>query len=381
MASRTPNGLARIDSFESLRGIMALWVLAGHVALTFSAQNLEPLFLWRILAQNGRAVYVFMMLSGFVIFYLLNTKKEDYANYILRRFLRIFPAYFICLIISALMLPASLEAVTAFANASPRNLGRISYLSSSLENFIPHFVAHLTMLHGLLPSGLLPHTDWAILGQAWSISVEWQFYLIAPLLLAAVKQKSRLRALFILLLITFPLAILGRKLGDGFLGNHLFYFTIGCASAIYWFDTPKWNHWLVRHPNVSIPLLGIVCFIMMPKSWEISIWAVVFTSALVSREGYGKISAASVISNFLHLAPLRYLGKISYSIYLVHMIPLFGTLWFLKGSDLPQTTLLSITMASTIIFTLIFSACIYRWIEYPFINLGRRLILSNQPAR
>lgn len=75
---------------------MALWVVMGHVALTFNIPDLEANPLWKILGENGRAVNVFIILSGFVIFHLLNTKKERYERYIARRFLRLFPAYTKC---------------------------------------------------------------------------------------------------------------------------------------------------------------------------------------------------------------------------------------------------------------------------------------------
>ncbi len=363
----------KIESFESLRGIMALWVLVGHVTLTFSIPAFENLSLWKIFGQNGKAVYVFMMLSGFVIFFLLYSKTEDYPIYIFRRFLRIFPAYIFCLVISAILLPMSLDAVIAFSSISSRNVGRVGYLSSSIENFATHFMVHLTMLHGLIPSQLLPHTEWAILGQAWSISVEWQFYLLAPLFLMAIKQKSRLWGLFFLLLILLPLYLVGRKLGDGFIGRYLLYFAIGCASAVYWFNTPTWNYWITRNPNFSLPLLTFLSYILMPDRWEICIWVAVFISALSTRKGSRDISVATIISGFLHWSPLRYLGKVSYSLYLVHMVPLFATLWFLRGSSLPTTTLFTITMLSTLSFSLILSACIYRWIEFPFINFGKTI--------
>lgn len=363
----------KIESFESLRGLMAIWVLIGHVTLTFSVPALENIILWEMIGQNGKAVYVFMILSGFVIFFLLYSKTEGYLIYIFRRFLRIFPAYLVCLVISALLLPTSLDAAIAFASESARNASRVGYLSSSLENFSTHFLIHLTMLHGLIPSQLLSHTDWAILGQAWSISVEWQFYLLAPLFLMTIKQKSRLRGLFFLLLMLVPLYLLSRKLGDGFIGRYLLYFAIGCASAVYWFNIPNWNSWITHNPNFSIPLLTLLSYILMPDRWEICIWVAVFLSALSTQNGCKNISVATVIASILHWSPLRYLGKISYSLYLVHMIPLFATLWFLRGSPLPTMTLLAITMSSTLFFSLILSACIYRWVELPFINFGKTI--------
>jgi len=44
-----------------------------------------------------------------------------------------------------------------------------------------HLLAHLTLLHGALPHNILPASEYMFLAPAWSLSLEWQFYLIAPI--------------------------------------------------------------------------------------------------------------------------------------------------------------------------------------------------------
>ena len=61
------NRLKRLPELESLRGLMLLWVLIGHVLLNFSGGGV----VWTLLTENGRAVDVFMALSGFAVFFLL----------------------------------------------------------------------------------------------------------------------------------------------------------------------------------------------------------------------------------------------------------------------------------------------------------------------
>jgi hypothetical protein len=59
----------RIDEFEALRGLMALWVVAGPVIHTVDIGP-EPASWLRLLARNPYAVNVFIALSGFVIYAL-----------------------------------------------------------------------------------------------------------------------------------------------------------------------------------------------------------------------------------------------------------------------------------------------------------------------
>lgn len=221
----------RIVEFESLRGLMALWVVMGHVALTFNIPDLGENSLWKMLGQNGRAVNVFIILSGFVIFHLLNTKKEGYSRYIARRFLRLFPAYLVCLFLSVAMLYVSIEALLSIECPTTRILQRIAIFQASLADFWLHLMAHLTLLHGLIPQRFLPFTDYAFIGQAWSISVEWQFYLIAPIVFSlSTMPKYRYIGMLILTITCIILFYARHIFGLGFVGARVEYFIIGCAS-------------------------------------------------------------------------------------------------------------------------------------------------------
>ncbi|MGK7034473.1 acyltransferase family protein [Klebsiella pneumoniae] len=75
-----------IRELEGLRGIMALWVVFGHSLASL------PAFSTRIppTALNSYAVDVFIILSGFVIFFMLDNKKQVYSDYITQRFLEFF---------------------------------------------------------------------------------------------------------------------------------------------------------------------------------------------------------------------------------------------------------------------------------------------------
>ena len=94
---------------------------------------------------------------------------------------------------------------------------------------------HLTMTHGLFPDGMLPHLWLEFLGAAWSLSTEWQFYLLALLIGA----RLGLRPLAWLFLALAAASIAWQvvapepwQFSRAFLPNKAQYFALGIASAI-----------------------------------------------------------------------------------------------------------------------------------------------------
>ena len=143
---------------------------------------------FKVLASGGYAVGAFIIVRGFVIFYLLDAERESYGRFIWRRFLRLYPAYFVCLLTAALLLNTT---ATVFANAPwphPLNASRIKIAQDSLAFLPRQMAAHLVMAQSLVPDWILPSSNYGVLGQAWSLSLEWQFYLIAPFLLSALAK-------------------------------------------------------------------------------------------------------------------------------------------------------------------------------------------------
>lgn len=120
--------------------------------------------------NNGNiGVYFFFVLSGFLITYLALIEKNEKGNihvfkFWMRRILRIWPLYFICLVIGFFLYPI-LKSYTGETSVETAN---IYYYISFWSNF--------DMIKNGLP-------DASILGALWSIAVEEQFYLIWPIFL------------------------------------------------------------------------------------------------------------------------------------------------------------------------------------------------------
>ncbi len=85
--------MQRIRAFESLRGLLALWVVAYHAALTAGMHAESWRFPLNLLGKGEYAVDIFIILSGFVIFALLDNSRETYGVFLIRRAFRLYPIY------------------------------------------------------------------------------------------------------------------------------------------------------------------------------------------------------------------------------------------------------------------------------------------------
>jgi len=216
----------RIHEFEVLRGLLAAWVMIGHV-FKHSGYTPDSLRPFSLLADPGMPVDVFIILSGFVIFSLLDHKHEGYWPFIIRRFFRLFPLFLVVLLVSTALVVPALAWREAFPWKTPFLEGVIGLNKASADYLAQHFMVHLTMLHGLVPDSILPASQYAIVGQAWSISVEWQFYLLAPFLFYLLRRNPIALGLVVLGLI----ALHSRYwLGEGFALNEGQFFLIGIVS-------------------------------------------------------------------------------------------------------------------------------------------------------
>src|ERR1051325_6417390 len=88
--------MKRLAEFEGLRGFLAWWVVLTHI-LAYSGISASRFTLLKDLWNGAIPVNVFIILSGFVIFYLLSGLQEGYGAFIIRRFFRIYPVFVVCL--------------------------------------------------------------------------------------------------------------------------------------------------------------------------------------------------------------------------------------------------------------------------------------------
>ncbi len=359
--------LKHIQEFEGLRGLMAWWVVIGHWSTTAPI----PYTIAKTKLFNGYAVDVFIILSGFAIAALVDKRPEPYGLYIRRRFLRIFPVYVLFLLCSVAASSLALD-VWSSAPEGYMKATRIQIARDSLDQFWPHLAAHLTALHGLVPPVFLPNTDYAFLGQAWSISLEWQFYLLAPFLIAAINRANSLRALIVVLPVIVLIAVLSRFMPVGFLGNHLHLFLIGILSFRFFKERFAGNPHL-QFPVIPLLVIALPFLVLIRTAEAIpyAIWLSMVALIVVNHEN-GHAGARTLSGLFTNAFAMK-MGQMSYSVYLSHMLVIIVSLTVLEGRGLGKVSFSAILLVMTIMGTLLVSSLSFRMVELPFHKLGRSL--------
>ncbi len=302
-ARRVTGGEFRPD-LEGLRGIAILLVLLFHA---------------KVPGTDGGfvGVDVFFVLSGFLITGLLIRERErtggiDLKAFYIRRVRRILPAATVVLAITMvfawfLMAPLDLPRVAGDAVASALSVGNIRFAAGATDYFGTD----------LAPSPVIHY---------WSLGVEEQFYLLWPavLILATRNRRPRVAAgivLAALALTSFAAAYLLTDAAPGW--------------AFYSLPTRAWQLGLGGliavgaervarlRPQIAVPLgwAGLAAvlaslFVITPGTPYPGLAALLPTlgSAAVIVAGERPWSVARLLA----IAPLRFLGRISYSLYLVH---------------------------------------------------------------
>ena len=276
--------LSRIDELDGLRGILALWVALIHI---ISWCGLAPLAfaiplaakrLWDESAQG--AVDIFIILSGFVITYLLNSRPQTYRQFMLGRFFRIYPVYFICLLLGW----ATIGAVSFILNHAPWH--EIPYFqdwaspAAAAQSAHPfaHLWAHFTLLFGIIPEKIMPSASVTLLGPAWSITLEWQYYLLAPFLARWIFSRA---GLLLLGLVCASGFILAHFWSAAFLPLKLPLFLVGIGSYHLFTNAPNWR----MRPRFVATAVVATLTAVVSISWHwmaLSVWTLVLGCLLLN---------------------------------------------------------------------------------------------------
>ncbi len=369
-----------LDRLEALRGIAALWVAVGH-SMIWLVIGVQPAILLKPLwdvhgAQAGiaratlsvfsgaAAVNIFFVLSGFVLarsIFGSNLDLRGYMRFLIRRLFRIVPAFWLSLLIVLFYLLVLFPGHQQFPGASDwftrwyRNPLSIQEFAENAAFISPWLNSNAwTLKVELLASALLPFIVWFLGNQKISRS-------ILALLFAAV------------------IAWVYRDASSD-LGHYLYMFVVGAVLAKH---GSQLRPALVESMGcvVGCLMLILAASVCFPLTHPIAadLLVVAGSSGLILALSFGH---SNKILKVFDAHWCRYLGRISYSFYLLHFIVLYAIGYFAL-QVLPSTIIIrwplivmSLVCLTSVLIVLPLAHLSYAWVEKPFTLIGRRFQLQ-----
>ena len=370
----------RVDELDGLRGLLALWVAAAHV---FSIcgfmetefhrpfSKLKPLFIGFIEAAS--AVDTFIILSGFAISFLLHKRHQSYGKFMTGRIFRIYPVYLCCLVLG---IAASHLMPFIMATATWRETIYFVWIKDLLLSestaFGAHVFWHLTLLNGLLPKAFLHNATGTLLTPAWSITLEWQYYLVAPFVAWLVRSATGMLVLTGVAFLGMHFSGIWQNPQLAFFPAHLPLFLLGIGSYHFYarFGGDEKNGPLSNIAIVTVIAVGVL---LQWHAVALVLWALGF-GCILARGNDPFARALGVLRRGLLSRWLQRLGAISYPLYLVHWPVIFGILylvirWFPAITSAQAATTLIVVGLPVI---LLCAQLMHRMIEMPGMALGKK---------
>lgn len=324
----------KFQNLDALRFLAFFAVFVNHAvnSLGHKSSNVRvEVFKYKFLANGDLGVSFFFVLSGFLITYLLLREKSDRGrihvpHFYMRRILRIWPLYFFVLLICLIFIPALQSSVHG---AFPLKIATDKLNPWLYVSFLGNFDF---IYHGISNS---------VVSVLWSVSVEEQFYLFWPLLIALLPGKylGYLFSALILFSICYRYAWSDGK--NVALKFHTFssISDLSTGALLAWLSgKEKWRAIFESMPRWLITLIyvgGILLFlnrfhIGMNKPWKMEIAALLpflfslFFGFVIAEQNFAKRS----LLKMSRLKLVSELGKYTYGMYCYHMIVFFFLFYF-----------------------------------------------------
>jgi peptidoglycan/LPS O-acetylase OafA/YrhL len=296
---------------NGLRMISALAVVISHITLSLGDFGLDSFIFGKLddgqakgLSLAGYGVSIFFVISGFLITYLLQAEKQngtiDIKKFYVRRILRIWPLYYLYLIVAV---------ITIIATGL--------YLDKGKLLLYIFFAANVPFILG---SGM------PFLTHYWSLGVEEQFYLFWPWLN---RKPARLEGVILSLIITLGgLKLFFHFFRPGSVMEEIIHVTrfhcmmIGALGALLYKRRYSLFMKIANH-KISQAICWLILLLVAINKYHV---ASVIDNEIISVVALiiiiGQINSKNRIVN-LENNVFDFLGKISYGMYVIHPLLIF----------------------------------------------------------
>jgi len=341
-----------LPALTGLRGIAALWVLLFHV---FRVQTISI----PIIDQGYAGVDIFFLLSGFILSHVYLRSEPftpiGYFRFLGIRLARIYPLHLFtlcCLLIVVVAFPD-------FAMSYRKYPGALG---------LGAFIANLFLVQNW---GLSAYQSWN--APSWSLSAEWLAYLVFPFLLPFLRG-TKLKSL-----VMASAAVLASMVGLLYLDRHdtlnvtekagmvrmAGEFTAGCL--LYAAFAKGWR--IPSPPSLAVMFVLLGVGLLVPSLSLLLVFAFAL-GVLLAAQGQSRYA------RLLAWQPILFLGEISYSLYMTHLIVIHLFNWLTdNGRGWGAATV----VPAILVIVLVISLATYHFVEIPSRKFGRRLVL--RPAR
>jgi peptidoglycan/LPS O-acetylase OafA/YrhL len=389
--------MRRTHELDALRGIAAMTVVFSHLWLTLpqawqpshpSLHGLvsHPLLLWlkyspgRLLVAGPAAVTLFFVLSGFVLSASLDRgPRLSFAAFAVKRLCRIALPFLAAVLLASILF----EAVGAIPAE-----GVSDWFTSNMwsEPLTGRLIAGHALMFGTQRFQTLDPP-------MWSLIVELRVSLVFPLIFALVMLRPLVGSTLIMGMYAAASLYMtqrGQSLPQDAPGTLAFtveflpLFMLGVL--LYRFRETASRGWCAMPWGARLSaVLGVACCFCLPNlgpettispavklGWMASLGFASSTLIVVSLN-------SAIFSRVLLTAPLQWIGRVSYSLYLTHMLVVL-TLLRALGGVLPVAAI----VAAVVPCSLALAYAMYRWVELPSMRLGQELArpaAREHPAR
>ena len=357
---------------DSIRGVAALYVVLHHAASHVPAELLKINGLTKLLLTTllfgHYAVDTFIVLSGYCLMLpvLRNQGRLEIGKFFWRRAWRILPPYYASALLSWL----------AIATIIGQPTGTHWDLAIPVQS--RDLWTHLLVIHEWFPASAAK-----ISHVYWSIGVEWKIYFMFPLLCWLWYRIGPTRTTVLAVVVSFAVWVFIDRLdimNPGPWGSSPYYlglFAMGMLAATYAqvskHTTRHALNWVLLTLSVAVLAVSFprrLGFSSPPLQWRsllVGAWSATLLLALHRQ------TVPRLLQRLVMLAPLRFLGKIGYSLYLIHapLIQLVYLFVFVPfGLQASSWSVLVMTLLSGIVSVSVASV-FYVCVERPFHLISR----------
>jgi peptidoglycan/LPS O-acetylase OafA/YrhL len=368
---------AHIAALDGVRGMAVLLVFFYHYGGGAHAENFAVRTVGKATQLAWSGVTLFFVLSGFLITGILWDsigRPHWWRTFFIRRSLRIFPLYYAAL--------AGSIIVAAFLGAS----------KASIAPVWPYIV-YFQDFPGLVKFGSL--SQYLSIGHFWSMAVEEQFYWVWPFLLLLAKRRSRAIHLCWVVFaasLFFRASIFAFGFNPRWVVDSAFArggeLAAGAWLALSIRGTEVERRRIFRLAAAVLPtsFAGILLVTLLPNETQTNYaWMGTIGIALFTALGVAIIALClkpGIITSFFETRILRWFGKISYGIYVYHVLLRLVFIWIVHTlfPRLTGDSYLVVLACVAFIGTLLVSALSFATLESAFLRLKDSLTPSRTMA-